>query len=68
MDDDEELENWKKTPCILEVDLECSDEFHDLQSDFALAPEQVKVNKVNKLIPNLNGQNRCVLLSESEAV
>jgi len=58
---DEELENWKKTPCILEVDLERSDEFHDLHSDFPLAPEQVKVNKVNKLIPNLNGKKRYVV-------
>jgi len=58
---DEELENWKKTSCILEVDLECSDKFHDLHSDFPLAPEQAKVNKVNKLIPNLNRKKRYVV-------
>ena len=58
---DEELENWKNTPCILEVDLEYSDEFHDLHNDFPLAPEQVNVNKVNKLIPNLNGKKSYVI-------
>jgi len=55
---DEELENWKNTPCILEVDLDCPDKLHDLHGDFPLAPEQVKVNKVNKLIPYLNGKKR----------
>ena len=50
---DEELENWKNTPCILEVDLECPDKLYDLHSGFSLAPQQVKVNKVNKIYTKL---------------
>ena len=40
------------------------DEFHDLHNDHPLAPEQVKVNKVIKLIPNLNDKEKYVLHSE----
>jgi len=47
-----ELESWKRLPCILEVDLEYPVKFHDLHNHCPLAPEQVEVNKVNKLIPN----------------
>ena len=32
--------------------------FHDLHNDYPVAPEQVEVNKVNKLIPNLNGKKK----------
>ena len=48
-----ELENWKNYSCILEVDLEYHRSLHDLHSDYPLAPEQIKINKVKKLIPNL---------------
>ena len=50
---DNELNIWEKTPCILEVDLEYPKELHDLHNDYPLAPEQIKVNKTKKLIPNL---------------
>ena len=40
------------------------DEFHDLLNDYPLAPEHVKVNKVIKLIPNLNDKERYVVHSE----
>ena len=60
---DEELENenWRNIPCILEVDLEYHENLHDLHNDYPLAAEQVKVNKVNKLIPRLNGKNKYVV-------
>ena len=48
-----ELETWELYPCILEVDLEYPKELHDLHNDYPLAPEQIEVNKVGKLIPNL---------------
>ena len=48
-----ELNNWENYSCILEVDLEYPKELHDLHNDFPLAPEQIEMNKVEKLIPNL---------------
>ena len=55
---EEELKNWENKPCILEVDLEYPEHLHDLHNDYPLAPERVKVNKVEKLIPNLNGKKK----------
>ena len=40
--------------CTLEVDLEYPSHLHDLHNDYPLAPESIVVNKVEKLIPNLN--------------
>ena len=51
-----ELETWELHSCILEVDLEYPRSLHDLHSDYPLAPERVKVNKVDKLIPNLRNK------------
>ena len=53
---------WKKTPCILEVDLEYPEELHDLHNDYPLCPERVECDKgVNKLIPNLRDKNNYVI-------
>ena len=60
----EALKDWRNIPCILEVDLRYRDELHDLHNDYPLAPEQVKVNKVIKLIPNLNDKEKYVVHSE----
>ena len=67
----EELENlfnnqivqvWEKTPCILEVDLEYPEELHDLHNDYPLCPERVECNHgVKKLIPNLRHKNNYVI-------
>ena len=51
----EELENWKDTPCILEVDLEYPRDLHDLHNDYPLAPERLKIKNVEKLIPKSLG-------------
>ena len=57
---EDELQAWKifsdcKGPsCILEVDLEYPKELHYLLNDYPLAPERLEINKVEKLIPNLN--------------
>ena len=48
-----ELETWEIYSCILEVDLEYPRSLHDLHNDYPLAPEQIEINKVDKLIPNL---------------
>ena len=52
---------WEKTPCILEVDLEYPEELHDLHNDYPLCPERVDCNKVEKLIPNLRDKKNYVI-------
>ena len=60
-----ELETWKNHSCILEVDLEYPKSLHDLHSDYPLAPEQIEVNKVLKLIPNLGDKKTYILHYEN---
>ena len=62
---DEEIINWKDHPCILEVDLEYPNHLHDLHNDYPLAPERVKVNGVDKLIPNLNNKTKYIVHHEA---
>ena len=53
---------WKRTPCILEVDLTYPEELHDLHNDYPLCPERVECDKgVKKLIPNLRHKNNYVV-------
>ena len=53
---------WKNTPCILEVDLIYPEELHDLHNDYPLCPERVECdNGVKKLIPNLRDKNNYVV-------
>ena len=54
--DKDELENWKNINCMLEVDLEYPENLYDLHNDFPLASEQIKIGKVDKLIPNLRNR------------
>ena len=61
----EELKDWKSMPCILEVDLTYPENLHDLHNDYPLAPERVTVNKVEKLIPNLNDKTKYVIHHET---
>ena len=56
-----ELETWEKHSCILEVDLVYPQSLHDLHNDYPLAPEQIEVNKVDKLIPNLGYKEKYVV-------
>ena len=58
------LQVWNKTPCILEVDLEYPKKMHNLHNDYPLCPEGVKCkNGVEKLIPNLRDKKKYVLYS-----
>ena len=53
---------WEKTPCILEVDLSYPEELHDLHNDYPLCPERIECkNGVKKLIPNLRDKNNYVI-------
>ena len=53
---------WERTPCILEVDLEYPEELHDLHNDYPLCPERVECDHgVKKLIPNLRDKNNYVI-------
>ena len=61
----EELKNWKSQPCILEVDLKYPEHLNDLHNDYPLAPERVKVNDIEKLIPNLNDKTKYVIYHET---
>ena len=60
-----ELENWRNYSCILEVDLEYPRSLHDLHNNYPIAPEQMKTNKVKKLIPYLGDKGKCVLHYEN---
>ena len=61
----EELQDWKNHTCILEVDLEYPEELHDLHNEYPLAPERLEINKVKKIIPNLNNKTSYVLHYEN---
>ena len=53
---------WENTPCILEVDLIYPEELHDLHNDYPLCPERVECDRgVKKLIPNLRDKNNYVV-------
>ena len=43
---DDEFDDWKHLSCILEVDLEYPVQLHNLQNDYPLAPERVKIGDV----------------------
>ena len=60
-----QLDKWFEYPCILEVDLEYPQELHDLHDDYPLAPERLMVDKVEKLIPNLNNKEKYVIHHET---
>ena len=53
---------WEKTPCILEVDLEYPENLHDSHNDYPFCPERVEcINGVEKLIPNLRDKTKYVI-------
>ena len=62
---EEDLNNWRNIPCIIEVDLEYSQELHDIHNDYPLAPERKLIGKVEKLIPNLNDKEKYVIHREN---
>ena len=55
------MENWEDIPCISEVDLEYPCELRDLHNDYPVAPERLKIDNVEKLIPNLWDKEKYVV-------
>ena len=68
---DDELQNWEsilktdKQNCVLEVDLYYPQHLHDDHNDYPLAPERLKINGVEKLIPNLQDKTKMILHAAS---
>ena len=56
------IEEWEKSPCVVEVVLEYCEELHDLHNDLPVCPEAILTkNKVEKLIPNLRDKVKYVI-------
>ena len=60
-----ELDHWRSMPCILEVDLDYPESLHDEHNDYPLAPERMTIDKVDKLVPNLNNKKNYVIHYEN---
>ena len=59
--EEKDLKNWRNIPGVYKVDLEYPKHLHDLHNDYPLAPDKMKVNKVQKLIPNLKNKKEYVV-------
>ena len=46
---------------ILEVDVEYPEELHKMHNNLAFMPEKMKINKVEKLVPNLYNKEKYVV-------
>ena len=68
---DFELKNWRKIlnavgkGCVLEVDLHYPEHLHADHNDYPLAPERLKINGVEKLVPNHQDKKNMVLHAKS---
>ena len=58
------INDWKRTPCVLEVDLEYPRHLWNHHSDFPLAPEHLEINGVRKLVPNFYRKGKYVVHHE----
>ena len=45
----------------MEVDVEYPEELHKMHNDLAFMPEKMKINKVEKLVPNLCHKEKYVV-------
>ena len=61
---EEEHENWRDMPCIVEVDLTYPHHLHELNNDYPLAPKRIGAIEVDKLIPNLRNKKNYVVHHE----
>ena len=49
------------TGYILQVDLEYPKELHNAHNDYPLAPENITINEIDNLTPNLNNKTKYIL-------
>ena len=63
--DEKDFDEWKNFPCILEVDLEVKEELKDHFDDYPLAPENLLVGKVKKLLCTLNEKKKYIIHHET---
>ena len=63
--DEKDFDGWKNFPCILEVDLGVKKELHDYFNDYPLAPENLSVGKVKKLLCTLYGKKKYIIHHET---
>ena len=59
------LDDWEHLSCFLQVDLEYSEDLHDLHNDYLLVPECIKIGNIEKLIQNLNNKTNYVVHYEN---
>ena len=59
--DENELKDWKNQRCILEVALKYPKSLHDFHNDYPLAAESLRIENVEKLVPNINDKKKYVL-------
>ena len=55
------LDAEDETGYILQVDLEYPKELHNAHNDYPLAPENITINEIDKLTPNLNNKTKYIL-------
>ena len=63
--DEKDFDDWESFPCILEVDLDVKDELKDYFDNYPLAPENLPVGKVKKLLCTLNDKKKYIIHHET---
>ena len=63
--DEKDFDDWKNFPCILEVDLKVPETLKDYFNDYPLAPENLPINKVKKLLCTLYDKKKYVIHHET---
>ena len=63
--DEKDFDDWKSFPCILEVDLKVPEKLKDYFDNYPLAPENIPINKVKKLLCTLNDKKKYVIHHET---
>ena len=53
--------NWDSEGYLLEVDVRYPMELHDLHNDLTFMCEKMKINGVEKLVPNLNDKKNYIV-------
>ena len=63
--DEKDFDEWESFPCILEVDLKVKEELKDHFDNYPLAPENLLVGKVKKLLCTLNEKKKYIIHHET---